>query len=92
MDCPCCDGLGMIDDPLRPGAVKKCPECDTPPSAYFLPLAAWVGPPEEGEREWYVAQEEKRQIKIRAEEAAVLAHALTTGPDCRCKWCVVQER
>jgi hypothetical protein len=92
MDCPCCDGLGMIGDPLRAGRLKRCPECDTPPSAIFLPLAAWLGPPDEGERELCAAQEEKRLAAVRAEDAAVAAHAAEAAPDCGCGWCTVQPR
>ncbi len=92
MDCPCCDGLGMIANPLRPGGIKACPECDTVPSAYFLPLAAWAGEPEEGEKEYWQAVAERRRAAERAEDALVAAHAAIAAPDCGCEWCTVQPK
>jgi hypothetical protein len=84
MDCPLCDGFGVVDDPLAPGRLKRCPECDTPLSAYLLPLSVWLfGPDGPGE-------DDARERARRADEAAVLAHATTAGPDCRCRWCTVR--
>lgn len=61
-DCPLCDGLGVIDDPLKVGAIKACPECDSDPPFYLThSLAAIVGPPEEGEVA--AVEERNRQIK-----------------------------
>ncbi len=90
MDCPLCDGLGMIDHPLKPGRLKKCPECDTMASSFFLPLATLVGPPEDGGRDHFEAAEKRRLEAARAEDAAVAAHALTAPSDCACPWCTVQ--
>jgi len=60
--CPLCDSLGAIEDPLREGCLKKCPECDNPPSPYLtLTLAGWVGAPEEGEVEH--CEELQRRMK-----------------------------
>lgn len=73
MGCPLCDGFGAIPDPLKPEALKKCPECDTEPSSFLsLTLAELVfGPdgPDSEEAEWCDEQERRRLEAVRAEEA-----------------------
>lgn len=71
--CGLCDNFGVIDVPGQPVWLKKCPECDTDPGMIGLTLAQIVGPPEDGEKEWYAEQERKRLEARRAEEAAFLA-------------------
>jgi hypothetical protein len=91
MDCPMCDGLGMVQNPQRrPNGLKKCPECDTPPSPYFLPLAAWLDQLDDDDRAAYAAAERRHAEAVRAEERAVLAHAQAAPADCRCRWCTVR--
>jgi hypothetical protein len=77
MDCPCCDGLGMIDDPLRPGCVK---------------LAAWLDPLDDEDRAAFAADAERRDAARRAEELACAEHAASAPADCPCRWCTVQPR
>lgn len=88
--CPLCDGLGLIDDPLRPKRLKKCPECDTPPSPYFLPLSVWLDHPDAEDLAGFEREVADHLAKRRAEDAAVAAHARTASPDCSCEWCTVR--
>ncbi len=40
--CPLCDNFGVIGVPNKPGFLKKCPECDTPPAWPIVWTAAQI--------------------------------------------------